>query len=491
MRGKNNPPQTPPDSLGTDGTASTGPSFDEVRRFWQTPKVEQALVAADIESSIAHVRMLGETKIVPLELAQEVIAGLEEIRSQCASGNSFLSPSDSDIHSSLHRRLAQLIGGAADVLHVAKSRNDQIATDIRLWLRDSVIDILSKLSDLRLLFLQLAERDLEIMMPGYTHMQPAMPIRLSLWWLANESRFQRDFSRLIDCYKRLNASPLGAGEIAGTNQPIDRDFTARVLGFDRVIENSLDATSDRDYIVEFASFAALLGTHVSQMSSELLLWSTQEFGFVRLPRAFVFRSQSMPQKRNPELLEILRSRPSMLIGRLTQFLSELKGLCLSYSQDLQESLPGLIESVQDVRFVLDLTLVLLPALRFDEVRMKAMATADLTNASHAMDYLIERGIALDKASKILEACVAYCRERNRQLLDLTLNEWALFSPAIDEHIYEYLNLTESIESRSSSGGSSGEQIEVALSRRKLLLEDERKALSNLAAKRLNCLEFDN
>lgn len=486
MRGKNNPPQVPPDPK-----AAGAPSFDEVRRFWQSPKVEQALVAADIESSIAHVRMLGETKIIPSDLAHEVIHGLEEIRGECAHGQSFLAPSDRDIHSSLHRRLQEMIGGNADVLLLAKSRNDQIATDIRLWLRDAVIDILSKLSDLRGLFLQLAERDLEIIMPGYTHMQPAVPIRLSLWWLANESRFQRDFARLNDCYKRLNASPMGAGELAGTNQPIDRDFTARVLGFDRVIENSLDATSDRDYVVEFTSFAALLGSHVSQMSSELLLWSTQEFGFVRLPRAFVFRSQSLPQKRNPELLEILRSRPSQLIGRLTQFLSELKGLCLSYSQDLQESLPGLIDSVQDVRFVLDLTLVLLPALRFDEVRMKTMATNDLTNASHAMDYLIERGVPAEKASKILESCVAYCRERNRQLLDLTLNEWALFTPAVDEQIYDYLNLTQTIESRSSAGGSSGEQIEVALSRRKLLLEDERKALSNLAAKRLNCLEFDN
>jgi argininosuccinate lyase len=484
--GKHNPPQTPPDP-----GVKQASSFDEVRRFWQTPKVEQALVAADIESSIAHVRMLGDVNIVPLATAQSVIHGLEEIRSECAAGKSFLSPADADIHASLHRRLQEIVGENADVLHVAKSRNDQIATDIRLWLRGSVIDILSKLTDLRQLFLQLAERDLEIIMPGYTHMQPAMPIRLSLWWLANESRFQRDFARLNDCYKRLNASPLGACQIAGTTEPIDRDLTARILGFDLVIENSLDATSDRDYVVEFASFAALFGTHISQMSSELLLWSTQEFGFMRLPRAFVFRSQSMPQKRNPELLEILRSRPSMLVGHLTQFLTELKGLCVSYSQDLQESLPGLIEAVRDVHFILDLTLVLLPALRIDEVRMKQMASADLTNASHAMDYLIERGLAPDKASKILEAATSYCRERSRQLLDLTLNEWALFSPAVDEQIYSYLNLTESVNSRGTSGGSSGEQIELALKRRGLLLEDERKALSNLAAKRLNCLEFDS
>jgi argininosuccinate lyase len=232
----------------------------------------------------------------------------------------------------------------------------------------------------------------------------------------------------------------------------------------------------------------MLGVHVSQMSSELLLWATQEFGFVRLPRAFVFRSQSMPQKRNPELLEILRSRPAVLVGRLTQFLSELKGLCVSYSQDLQESLPGLIESASDVRFLLELTQVLLPALNFDAVRMRETAARDMTSAANVVDYLVERGFANEKAAKIVESCVSYCRERNRQLVDLTLNEWALFSPAFDEQVYNYLNLEESIDNRSSLGGSSGEQIEMALARRKSLLEDEGKALSKLAAKRLNCRE---
>jgi argininosuccinate lyase len=438
---------------------------------------------------MAHVRMLGDTNIVAPALAQEVLQALAKIRTEIPnSGNNLLAPEDRDIHASIHRRLSELIGRDADLVNIGISRNDQIATDIRLWLRDNLIDILSKVWDLRELLVNLAARDLEIVMPGYTHMQPAMPIRLSLWWLANESRLQRDFERLMDCYKRLNISPLGACQIAGTNLPIDREMTARNLGFDQVMENSLDATSDRDYVIEFSSVAAMLGVHVSQMSSELLLWATQEFGFVRLPRAFVFRSQSMPQKRNPELLEILRSRPAVLVGRLTQFLSELKGLCVSYSQDLQESLPGLIESASDVRFLLELTQVLLPALNFDAVRMRETAARDMTSAANVVDYLVERGFANEKAAKIVESCVSYCRERNRQLVDLTLNEWALFSPAFDEQVYNYLNLEESIDNRSSLGGSSGEQIEMALARRKSLLEDEGKALSKLAAKRLNCRE---
>jgi argininosuccinate lyase len=484
-QGKKIPPETPLDD------APPAPNFEEVRRFWQSPTVEQALVSADIESSIAHVRMLDETGILSKTDAAEVLAGLEQIRQEFAGGETFLEPGDADIHSGVQRRLSQIVGPPGEGLSVAISHNDQIATDIRLWLRDAVIDILNKLADLKQLLLDLAERDLEKIMPGYTHMQPAQPILLSHWWLANESRLQRDSSRLFDCYKRLNASPLGACQLAGSKYPIDRSFTQRYLGFDEVIENSLDAVSDRDYVVEFTAFAALLGTHLSQMASELLLWSTQEFGFVRLPRAFVFRSQSMPHKRNPEMLEILRSRPSVLTGRLTQFLSELKGLPLSYSQDLQESLPGLIESVHDVRLVLDLTQVLLPALRFDEHRMRHLATADLTDAGNVVDYLVERGVTTDRAAKIVESLVNYCRERHRQLLDLTLNEWALFFPGFDEQIYTYLNLKESIDSRSSFGGTASEQVEDALRRARVVLEDERKQLSNLAAKRLNCRGIDS
>ena len=234
-------------------------------------------------------------------------------------GKPVLESNDIDIHAAIHRRLHHIVGDMADVVRIAKSHNDQIATDIRLWLRDATIDIFSRLCDVRFLLLQLAQRDLEAVMPGYTHMQPAMPILLAHWWLANETRLRRDFSRLVDFYKRMNALPLGACQLAGTNQPIDRQLVAQYLGFDSVMENSLDAVSDRDYLIEFSSAAALIGVHLSQMSSELLLWSTQEFAFVRLPRAFVFRSQSMPQKRNPELLEILRSRPSVLNGRLPSF----------------------------------------------------------------------------------------------------------------------------------------------------------------------------
>lgn len=469
-----------------DAKAEGDSQFDHVRRFWQNPLVEQVLILADIECSIAHVAMLGETGILEEPQAVKLKNGLKQIQAEFLDGGSFLASHDLDIHAGIKRRLGEIVGDLAESLNIANSRNDQIATDIRLWLRHIVIDLLDKIGDLRQLILQLARRDCALVMPGYTHMQPAVPIFLGHWWLANESRLHRDFARLCDCYTRLNALPLGACQIAGSKYPIDRLLTARYLGFDQVIENSLDAVSDRDYIVEFTACAALIGTHLSQMSSELLLWSTQEFGFVRLPRHLLFRSQSMPQKRNPELLEILRSRPAVLIGILAQTLTELKGISLGYSQDLQECLPGLIDAVKNVSFILDLAQELLPALHFDEARMREMAMFHLTNAASAVDFLIEHGIAPSTAAKTVESIVSYCRERQKQLLDLTLNEWMTFSPVFDEQIYSYLALEEAIDAHASFGGTAKIQVEQALARAEAVLADERQKLSKIAVKRLNC-----
>ena len=478
--------QVPSEASSVDPGGTLKPSFDQFRRFWQSPEVERTLLCADIESNIAHVRMLGETNIIEKLVSAEVVAGLEQIRKEIASGLPVLQNDDIDIHSALHRRLRDIVGNMADVVRIAKSHNDQIATDIRLWLRDVTLDIFELLIQVRYKLLQLAERDLDVVMPGYTHMQPAVPILLAHWWLANETRMGRDFSRLTDFYKRMNTLPLGACQLAGTTQPIDRQLVAKFLGFDSVMENSLDAVSDRDYLIEFGAAASIIGVHLSQMSSELLLWSTQEFAFVRLPRSFVFRSQSMPQKRNPELLEILRSRPSVLNGRLSQFLNELKGLSVSYSQDLQECLPGLLDVVENVKFILELTDVLLPAFRFDTVRMQKLANADMTNAGHAIDYLIERDVPPDKAMKYVDQILDYCRERNKALPDLTLNEWIQFTPAFNDDIYNYVSLENAVDSRISYGGTGGVQVQESLLRAVERLNVDKAYMDSLAVKRLHC-----
>ena len=467
------------------------PEFNHIRRFWQNPRVEQALLFHDIESTGAHVRMLGETGIVDKQAARSVIEALEQIRRELAAGQTFLQADDLDIHVGLERRLEQVVGEAAQIVRIAKSRNDQIATDMRLWLRDAVFDIFVHLSELRRVFLDLAQRDLEAVMPGYTHMQPAMPILLSHWWLAHEARFRRDFNRLMDLYGRLNCLPLGAGMLAGTSQPIDRDMVARDLGFDAVMDNSLDAVSDRDFVVEFAGFASLAGVHVSQLSSELMLWATQEFGFVRLRKPFVFPSRGVPQKRNPELLEMLRAHPYLIQGRLSAFLGQLSKLPMGYCQDLQESLPGLFDAVDALRTLLELATVLLPALEFDAEKMKEMASADLTNAANAVDYLVVRGIAQDKAAKIVESLVKYCKDRHKYLGDLALSEWQQFSPAFDEEIYQHVTIEESVGSQTSYGGTAPVQVQQALERARQALASDRNRLPNRAAQRLSVRQLES
>lgn len=451
------------------------------RRFWQNPEIEESLLSYDVQSCIAHVRMLGETGIVNKESCAVVLEGLEKIQKELAEGKSYLSPEDIDIHEGLERRLRELVGDIGGVIHIAKSRNDQIATDIRMWLRDSTHEIFESLSTLRQQLVGLAERDLDIVMPGYTHMQPAQPILLSHWWLANEARFRRDYLRLHDFYPRLNALPLGACVLAGTKEPIDRTLVAKYLNFDDVIENSLDAVSDRDFVIEFAAFAALVGVHLSQIGAELLLWATKEFGFIKLQKPFLFRTQNLPYKKNPELLEVLRSRPSMLYGRLMEFISQLKAVPSGYSQDLQECLPGLLDTVENLKFLLELCAALLRGIDIDQKRMREIACADLLNGSNATEYLINKGIDEEKAERVLENLTTYCQTRNKFLSDLALSEWQQFSPAFEADVYDYVTMEQSVGSFCSFGGSSRDQVESALNRAKDILAADIKSMHTRAS----------
>ncbi|HEY9792590.1 MAG TPA: argininosuccinate lyase, partial [Candidatus Obscuribacterales bacterium] len=453
------------------------PGFEQIRRkFWNETEIEEALLMYDLECAQAHVRMLGETEIADKQAAKSVIEALERMKNEVAEGKSYVGPEDVDIHAGMERRLQELVGDASAIVRIAKSRNDQIATDIRMWLRDALTEIFDGLIETRRLLLALGKRDIDVVMPGYTHMQPAQPILLSHWWLANEARFRRDFDRLVEFYKRLNVLPLGANVLAGTVEPIDRKMVARFLEFDDVIENSLDAVSDRDYVIEFAAVASLFGVHVSQMSADLLLWATQEFGFVKLQKRFVVRTQRLPYKRNPELLEILRSRPSLFYARLIEFISELKALPSGYSQDLQECLPGLFEMVSNLKFILDLVAALLGGLDIDAKRMRAVACSDLMNWSNAVAYLTSKGVEDERAQKVLENLSHYCKTRNKFLSDLSLSEWQQFSPVFDHDVYEHVTMEESVGAYCSFGGSSKDQVEVALNRSSEALQADLKRI---------------
>jgi argininosuccinate lyase len=451
--------------------------FDQIRRrFWHETEIEEALLTYDLQCVIAHVRMLAETKIVDKSAATQVLEALAQVRQELSEDKSYLKPTDSDIHAALERRLKELVGEQAALVHTARSRNDQIATVMRLWLRDMLGDIFDSILELRAQFVQLAERDLDVVMPGYTHMQPAQPIILSHWWLANEARFRRDYDRLLEFRRRLNALPLGANVLAGTAEPIDRNLVAQYLHFDGVIENSLDAVSDRDYVIEFASFASLLGLHLSQMSADLLLWATQEFGFIKLQRRFIIRTQKLPYKKNPELLEVLRSRPTIFYGRLFEFITNLKALPSGYSQDLQESLPGLFEIVQTLKFVLELTQALLGGLDVDSKRMREVACADLMNWSNAVQYLTQRGVEEDKAQKVVEQLSHHCKTRKKFLSDLALSEWQQYSPVFEADVYEHVTMEESVGAFCSFGGSSRDQVELAIQRAQEALQADSKRL---------------
>lgn len=436
------------------------------RRFWHNPEVEESLLSYDLQCVKAHVRMLGETNIVDKQTAATVIDALDQMSRELAEGHSYLSDQDNDIHSGMQRHLTERIGEPGAVVSIAKSRNDQIATVIRMWLRDAVVDIFGQLSNLRNELLGVAQRDIEIVMPGYTHMQPAQPILLGHWWLANEARFKRDHDRLLEFYGRLNVLPLGAVVISGATEPIDRELVAKYLGFNSVIENSIDAVSDRDFLVEFGAFASLVGLHLSQMSTDLLLWATQEFGFVKLQSRFLFRTTRLPFKRNPELLEVLRSRPSVFHGRLMEFISELKAVPSGFSQDLQECLPGLLDTVDNLHFLLELASEIVRGIEIDEKRMREVACSDLLNSTNALDYLISHGVEPEIAQRSMDNLTQYCKSRKKFLSDLSLSEFQLYSPAFEADIYEYVTIEESVGAFCSFGGSSHMQVEAALVRAK-------------------------
>lgn len=437
----------------------------KLMRYFGDPEVERALAPYAVASSTAHVRVLMSANIVSEKVGQSLISGLATVGQELRNGAGLATRENADLYAGLERRLTEIVGDAAGMLREGLTTEEELATDSRLWIRSAAIDLLAGLNATRFVLLTLAERDIEAVMPGYIHLQPDTPGLLPHFWLLCESRLARDSQRLRDFYARVNRCPLGKNAFSNAGQAVEREEFARLLGFDGMVEESFDVVSDRDYILEFASFAAIVGTHISQLASELIIWSTQEFGFVRLPRAFQYRGESFTQKRTTGLLEALRGRSASITGRLTQFLVELKGLPVSYSQDLTEPLPDAMEVVTDLKFVLDLTSQVLPAMLFDTEKMAERANVDMASAGSAIDFLVERGFPPNKAASIVQSLITYCRERTKQLSDLAPGEWQQFSPAFDSDIYKYV----------SSEGSTGAATELGSAQ---IMVQESVALAN-------------
>jgi argininosuccinate lyase len=438
----------PTDAFVERLNASVG--FD--RRLWRE----------DIDGSLAHAAMLAKQGILTNEDLEAIRAGLAAIRADIEAGRFTWEQALEDVHMNIERRLTERIGPAGARLHTARSRNDQVATDLRLWLLRYLDALGPRLDALQGALLDVAERDGDAILPGYTHLQRAQPILLAHHLLAYVEMFERDRGRFADCRERAAESPLGAAALAGTPFPIDRAATAQALGFLRPMANSLDAVADRDFAVEFAAAAALTMTHLSRLAEELVLWSSQEFGFVELGDAFATGSSIMPQKKNPDIPELVRGKTGRVFGDLVALLTLIKGLPLAYNKDLQEDKEALFDAADTLADCIEATARLLPALKVRRARMRAACDAGFVTATDVADYLARRGLPFRDAHHVVGRLVAWCIAHDRTLPSLTLDEFRGFSDRFEADVLEAVTVEASVAARRSAGGTAPERVAEAL-----------------------------
>ena len=426
--------------------------------FTSSLAVDRRLAAYDVRGSRAHCRMLVKQKIIARAEGEKILKGLQAVERELFRGDFPFLASDEDIHMAVERRLTEKIGPVGGKLHTARSRNDQVLLDVRLFLRDEIGALGKLVARLQKRLARLAKRHRTVVLPGYTHLQRAQPVLLAHHLLAYHAMFGRDAERLAECGARVNVLPLGAGALAGTTLPIDRAYVARLLGFARVSENSLDTVADRDFVAEFLSVAAILGMHLSRLAEELVLWSSSEFGFVELPDAFATGSSMMPQKKNPDVPEIIRGKTGRLYGNLFALLTVLKGLPLTYNRDLQEDKEPLFDSVDTLRGVLSVLEPMLGAMRFRPERLAAAARGGFMLATDVADYLVEKQVPFRRAHEVVGEVVQWCVAEGKELHQLTLEEWQRFSPAFEADLLPRLTPEAAVARRTSYGGTSPENV---------------------------------
>lgn len=421
------------------------------------------LIEYDITGSIAHAKMLAHTGIISAQEAEQLVAGLEQIRQEYHQGQFTPGIEAEDVHFAVERRLTEIVGEVGKKLHTARSRNDQVGTDTRLYLRDQIAQIRSQLREFQGVLLDLAEQHVETLIPGYTHLQRAQPLSLAHHLLAYFQMAQRDWERLGDVNKRVNISPLGSGALAGTTFPIDRHYTAKLLNFDDVYANSLDAVSDRDFAIEFLGAASLIMVHLSRLSEEVILWSSEEFNFVKLKDSCATGSSIMPQKKNPDVPELVRGKTGRVCGHLQAMLVLMKGLPLAYNKDLQEDKEALFDAVKTVKACLEaMTILLREGLEFRTTRLAAAVAEDFSNATDVADYLAARGVPFREAYNLVGKVVKTCIAAGKLLKDLSLEEWKALHPAFAADIYQAIAPQQVVAARNSYGGTGFEQVRQAL-----------------------------
>jgi argininosuccinate lyase len=427
-------------------------SFD--RRLWKY----------DIQGSIAHARMLGRQGIITKEDSLKIANGLEEIAKDIERGKFTFREDLEDIHMNIEAVLIRKIGDTGRKLHTARSRNDQVALDLRLYVREELKEIISLIKQFQKILINVAIKHLNALMPGYTHLQRAQPVLLSHHLLAYVEMLQRDVERAYDCLKRVNRLPLGACALAGTTLPIDRDYVAELLAFDSVAQNSIDAVSDRDFAIELLANAAILIMHLSRFAEELILWSTEEFKFIELPDAFTTGSSIMPQKKNPDVAELVRGKTGRIYGNLLSLLTVMKGLPLSYNRDLQEDKQPVFDAVDTIKSCLIVLNEMFPGVLFHTVKMRDTAGDAYSTATDLAEYLVKKGVPFRKSHEITGKIVLYSIEEEKRLEGLTLQELNNFSPMISKDIYSCLKAEESVRNKQSLGGTSLDEVKKQIRR---------------------------
>ncbi len=460
-------------ALNTKHTSWSGrfnePVAELVKKYTASIGFDYRLAAFDIQGSIAHAQMLAAQKIISAADLKAIEQGLADIAQEIEAGQFEWLLDLEDVHLNIEKRLTDKIGDAGKRLHTGRSRNDQVATDVRLWLRASTDQVSAALKKLQLSLLDLAEAHFDTVMPGFTHLQVAQPVTLGHHLMAYVEMLSRDAQRFADCRRRINRLPLGAAALAGTSYPIDRELVAKKLGFDGVCENSLDAVSDRDFAIEFTFAASLVMTHLSRLSEELILWSSPRFAFVDIADRFCTGSSIMPQKKNPDVPELVRGKTGRVYGHLTALLTLMKGQPLAYNKDNQEDKEPLFDTVDTLLVTLEIYADMMRGISVNKDNMRQAASEGFATATDLADYLVKKGMPFRDAHEVVALAVRYAVDKKVDLSDLPLATLQQFSASISEDVYAVLSLEGSLNSRNHIGGTAPAQVKAAIARMRAAL----------------------
>ena len=425
---------------------------------------DKRLYDCDIEGSIAHCKMLARCKIITTAESNKIIKGLKRILRECDEGRFKFSDSLEDIHMNIENRLREIIGPVAGKLHTARSRNDQVCLDIRLYLRKEIDDIVGEINRLTKTLIAIAKKNINHLIPGYTHLQRAQPVLLSHHLLAYVEMMLRDKERFLDAYKRINVMPLGSAALAGTNFPIDRKITAKLLGFPEISHNSMDAVADRDFAAEFCSASALTMMHLSRFCEEVVIWNSSEFGFIELSDSFTTGSSIMPQKKNPDAAELIRGKSGRVFGNLVSLLTLMKGLPLAYNKDLQEDKEPLFDTAETVKVCLRIFTDMMKTAKFIPIAQKELEASGFLTATDLADYLVLKGVPFREAHELTGKTVAFCLEKEKTLTDLSLAQLRKISKRFDEEVFDHIALQNSVDRKNIYGGTAKNQVRAQITR---------------------------